>query len=497
MWSQKLFGDASHKSEMQSIIDKLQSQQTLDKLVKLFYDKLTAMLATFQQQQQQQQHNNTQQYYWYCFAIEMSRMFGEVRGDFDYVASLHAEATATSSANVAKSLAAAAAASSSSSSSSRMCHALRTPSAATDGGGSDGCDLLLDANANDDDDDADDDFDDLSDDDVSSPLAAKLKQQHHQQQQQRHHMRLAKQAQQQQLLQQQQQQQQQQSPPIKVVWSLLIDCLRRCIRILSAHVEFSSRLNAITTSMSATATAAAAASFVNGVGRPMVAPPGLHQLPPPTTSSIQLRQAQTTVPSRQPHQNQKQLAAHAVKPISQSARFSGAEKLNPSSLVSSNYVAGAKRDLNNNNNNNQSMPYYNPSQIASSSSAYSSFDAFEPHAPLTPLSTADSTGARLLLSPDANATTAWTPTSSSSLLSPFAQHYQQQQQQQQQRSSHNSSPALSMSSVSPSPSTWFAPNASAASLGFIMNSVYAQPSQETTAHFQVCMQFKHFVVSFE
>ena len=38
-WSNKLFGDASHKSEMQSIIDKLQSEQTLEKLIADFYDK--------------------------------------------------------------------------------------------------------------------------------------------------------------------------------------------------------------------------------------------------------------------------------------------------------------------------------------------------------------------------------------------------------------------------------------------------------------------------
>lgn len=40
-WSQKLFGDSNHKSEMQSIIDKLQSQQTLEKLIADFYDKLS------------------------------------------------------------------------------------------------------------------------------------------------------------------------------------------------------------------------------------------------------------------------------------------------------------------------------------------------------------------------------------------------------------------------------------------------------------------------
>ena len=44
-WSQKFYGDAVHKSDMQSIIDKLQSQLTLDKLLVDFYEKLAQMSA--------------------------------------------------------------------------------------------------------------------------------------------------------------------------------------------------------------------------------------------------------------------------------------------------------------------------------------------------------------------------------------------------------------------------------------------------------------------
>jgi hypothetical protein len=44
-WSQKLFGDAQHKSEMQSIIDTLQSQLTIERLVQDFYDKLSSTAA--------------------------------------------------------------------------------------------------------------------------------------------------------------------------------------------------------------------------------------------------------------------------------------------------------------------------------------------------------------------------------------------------------------------------------------------------------------------
>lgn len=41
-WSQKLFGDSTHRPEMQSIIDKLQSQQTIEKLISDFYEKLNS-----------------------------------------------------------------------------------------------------------------------------------------------------------------------------------------------------------------------------------------------------------------------------------------------------------------------------------------------------------------------------------------------------------------------------------------------------------------------
>ena len=44
-WSQKLFGDSNHKSMMQSIIDKLKSQQTLDNLIADFYGKALLKLS--------------------------------------------------------------------------------------------------------------------------------------------------------------------------------------------------------------------------------------------------------------------------------------------------------------------------------------------------------------------------------------------------------------------------------------------------------------------
>ena len=65
LWSQKLYGDASHKAYMQTIIDKLQMRQTLSgQLVKLLYDKsnTTGNLST-------------------CFA-------GTVKADLEYLAAM-------------------------------------------------------------------------------------------------------------------------------------------------------------------------------------------------------------------------------------------------------------------------------------------------------------------------------------------------------------------------------------------------------------------------
>ena len=48
-WSNRLFGDNSHKSDMQSIIDTLQSQQTLENLIEHFYNKSSAK-KTFEEE---------------------------------------------------------------------------------------------------------------------------------------------------------------------------------------------------------------------------------------------------------------------------------------------------------------------------------------------------------------------------------------------------------------------------------------------------------------
>ena len=67
-WSQVLYGDSDHKSEMQSIIDKLQSVHTIDDLIGSIYEKLES------------------------YGLRgLSSMFDEVRVDFEFIASINFE----------------------------------------------------------------------------------------------------------------------------------------------------------------------------------------------------------------------------------------------------------------------------------------------------------------------------------------------------------------------------------------------------------------------
>ena len=67
-WSQTLYGDSVHKSEMQSIIDKIQSVHTIDELIDSMYEKLDS--------------------YGLC---GLSTAFDEARADFDFIASINFE----------------------------------------------------------------------------------------------------------------------------------------------------------------------------------------------------------------------------------------------------------------------------------------------------------------------------------------------------------------------------------------------------------------------
>ena len=67
-WSQTLYGDSAHKSEMQSIIDKLQSMHTIERLISDFYEKLDSYSS-----------------------LRGHSGFHEVRDDFDYIAGINFE----------------------------------------------------------------------------------------------------------------------------------------------------------------------------------------------------------------------------------------------------------------------------------------------------------------------------------------------------------------------------------------------------------------------
>ena len=76
-WSHKLFGDASHKSEMQSIIDTLQSQLTLEKLISDFYEKMNSALDPQQAD--------------IMLLTRLSGIMAQIRADFDFFAAVNFE----------------------------------------------------------------------------------------------------------------------------------------------------------------------------------------------------------------------------------------------------------------------------------------------------------------------------------------------------------------------------------------------------------------------
>ena len=78
-WSHKLFGDAEHKSEMQSIIDTLQSELTLEKLISDFYEKMSATLGYDMNASD-------------AFVVrQLSQLSAEIKGDFDFFAAINFE----------------------------------------------------------------------------------------------------------------------------------------------------------------------------------------------------------------------------------------------------------------------------------------------------------------------------------------------------------------------------------------------------------------------
>lgn len=86
-WSQKLFGDATHKSEMQSIIDKLHSQQTLEKLASDFYEKLNSNMSASSVNSLLVGNNNHNSH----SEALVNSIFLRVKSDFDFLASVNFE----------------------------------------------------------------------------------------------------------------------------------------------------------------------------------------------------------------------------------------------------------------------------------------------------------------------------------------------------------------------------------------------------------------------
>ena len=83
-WSQKLFGDPNHKSEMQSIIDKLQSQQTLENLITDFYSK--ALLNTQNETDESQKEEPFQDDQ--ITKNKLNQLFVQVKDDFEFISSI-------------------------------------------------------------------------------------------------------------------------------------------------------------------------------------------------------------------------------------------------------------------------------------------------------------------------------------------------------------------------------------------------------------------------
>ena len=76
-WSHKLFGDATHKSEMQSIIDTLQSELTLEKLTTDFYEKISNTFACDRMDS--------------AVLNKINQIVIEVKADFEHFASINFE----------------------------------------------------------------------------------------------------------------------------------------------------------------------------------------------------------------------------------------------------------------------------------------------------------------------------------------------------------------------------------------------------------------------
>lgn len=161
-WSQTLYGDSAHKSEMQSIIDKLQSMNTIERLIEDFYEKLE------------------------MYSLDgLSLALVKARDDFDYIAGINFEKKQQ-----------------------------QTTANNRSGGGGVGDDDTATTNdtsvdsSRPSEEEPSDELDMLSEKEGSSKLTSE----------------------------------QQQQPQVRIIWTLLLECLKCTLSILHAHVEFSSKI---------------------------------------------------------------------------------------------------------------------------------------------------------------------------------------------------------------------------------------------------------------
>lgn len=168
-WSQKLFGDSTHKSEMQSIIDKIQSQQTIENLIKDFFEKI---------------QNGSQSPFAHQHEPHLNSLFLDTYADFNYFASINFEKKIPTNQDKYK---------------TKRNSLTSTESPVNIGSG--GESMISEE-------DSDDfNFNDLCDFD-SSDSFSEIKQ----------------------------------APQAKIVWSLLLDCIKRMTKILAIHLDYSSKI---------------------------------------------------------------------------------------------------------------------------------------------------------------------------------------------------------------------------------------------------------------
>lgn len=187
-WSQKLFGDSNHKSEMQSIIDKLQSQQTLENLITDFYSK--ALLKNVHENEEAFQDDHISK-------NQLNHLFIQVKEDFEFFSSIIFEKKNVSPSQTQLTHL-------SDSSDSTPPRSLLKDDSSNHVSDSDDDESAYNDHLED-----DEDFDSMSNSTESKAKGLKFAEQEQ----------------------------------TKIVWSLLSECIKRTVKILACHIEYSSGMS--------------------------------------------------------------------------------------------------------------------------------------------------------------------------------------------------------------------------------------------------------------